>query len=202
MDGDGGSVAVYCGPGGAVAVPFRHGARVQSVYDGAVASLCPRLTRRLGYPATPADVVLWRVSGTDALDALQAGGGVGAGGASRLGLATTRLKPWATIAADTFAPGDAIWVELDIGAYARGVAARAADSEGRRADERRNARAHSMRHSCHPRARPLSSAPRLASAPPLVATGPQLSSSPPPLFPSAAHSGAVRSPAPLPALWQ
>ena len=101
-------IAVYCGPGGSVAIPVRHGAPAQSVYESVVDALRPQLARRLGYPATPADVVLWRVSGTDALDALQAGASAGAS----LGPGVVKLMPWASIAVDTLAPGDAIWAEL------------------------------------------------------------------------------------------
>ena len=175
-------IAVYCGPGGSVAIPVRHGAPAQSVYESVVDALRPQLARRLGYPATPADVVLWRVRGTDALDALQAGASAGAS----LGPGVVKLKPWASIAVDTLAPGDAIWAELvscGTGALLGAAGCMRPAAAARRQARGDGAPSIALQQSVPLRATTVAS-PQLSPAPPR-APGPQLSSSALPLLPPA-----------------
>lgn len=99
------TVAAYCGPGGPVSIPYRQGAPVTLLYDGAVDKLGK------GRAGSPADVVLWRVSRED-VDPLRHGGTLAAA-ASKV-----ELSPEGTISHDTFSADHRIWVQL-LGARAR-----------------------------------------------------------------------------------
>ena len=125
------TVAVYCGASLPVEVPLVLPATVLALGKAVVDKL--RESRELAH-ITALDVVLWRVSSHDDLDALQAG----AGAAARLDPAL-KLKAWGTL--DTFASGDVIWVQL-LGGGAGACVGRAASGRGgwlepvaRRADE-------------------------------------------------------------------
>jgi hypothetical protein len=77
--------------------------------EAVVDKLQGTLAGRTGRAVTPADVLLWRVSGSDALDALQAGAAIDA---IRISGRAFKLKASETIALSTFAAGDAVWVEV------------------------------------------------------------------------------------------
>lgn len=138
-------VAVYCGAGDAVDVPYTVGAEVRALVKDVVNALQATLANRKGRVVQTSDVNLWRVSHNDDLYALQ-------GGARLEDVLQQKHALRSRDATPVFQPGDSVWVQLvHDGACVRGRGL-VADRRGGRAATARRVTLFRVRVSPRPRA--------------------------------------------------